>query len=67
MTARRCRHAPQVPPSHLLQGRPPLVLEGPVVKGFGRGSSKMGVPTANIEAEPLAQALAPLPLGVYFG
>ena len=50
-----------------LQGRPPLVLEGPVVSGFGRGSSKMGVPTANIEAEPLARTLAPLPLGVYFG
>ena len=43
------------------------MLEGAVVRGFGRGSSKMGVPTANIEAGPLAQALAPLPLGVYFG
>ena len=67
MTVRHCWHALQVPPSHLLQGMPPLVLEGPVVKGFGRGSSKMGVPTANIEAEPLAQLLALLPLGVYFG
>ena len=57
----------QVPPAYTLQGRPPLLLEGAVVKGFGRGSAKMGVPTANIDPEPLAATLARLPLGVYFG
>lgn len=28
---------------------PPLLLEGTVVKGFGRGSKQLGVPTANVE------------------
>ena len=28
---------------------PPLVLEGTVVKGFGRGSKQLGCPTANVE------------------
>lgn len=28
---------------------PPLVLDGTVVKGFGRGSKQLGVPTANVE------------------
>lgn len=27
---------------------PPLNLEGTVVKGFGRGSKQLGVPTANV-------------------
>jgi riboflavin kinase / FMN hydrolase len=27
----------------------PLLLEGTVVKGFGRGSKQLGVPTANVE------------------
>ena len=27
----------------------PIVLEGQVVKGFGRGSKQLGVPTANVE------------------
>lgn len=56
----------QVPPAYLIQGRP-LELEGEVVAGFGRGSSKMGVPTANIAPGPLAAKLKGLPLGVYFG
>ncbi|KAK9909502.1 hypothetical protein WJX75_003231 [Coccomyxa subellipsoidea] len=56
----------QVPPAYLIQGRP-LELEGEVVAGCGRGSSKMGVPTANIAPGPLAAKLEGLPLGVYFG
>ena len=28
---------------------PPIVLQGTVVKGFGRGSKQLGVPTANVE------------------
>lgn len=56
----------QVPPAYLLQ-RTPLHLEGEVVAGFGRGSAKMGVPTANIAPGPLAEKLQALPLGVYFG
>ena len=45
----------------------PLLLGGPVVSGFGRGSRQMGVPTANIDPVPLQGTLADLPLGVYFG
>lgn len=45
----------------------PLYLSGPVVTGFGRGSSQMGVPTANIDPVPLADTLKQLPRGVYFG
>jgi riboflavin kinase len=40
---------------------------GPVVKGFGRGSKMLGIPTANLDVAPLklqADALAP---GIYFG
>ena len=46
---------------------PPLLLGGKVVKGFGRGSSKMGIPTANLDPVPLEEALAGVPDGVYFG
>ena len=28
---------------------PPLLLEGVVVQGFGRGSRQLGVPTANVD------------------
>lgn len=48
-------------------GSPPLLLEGPVVRGFGRGSRLMGVPTANIDPAALGDALKDLPLGVYYG
>jgi FAD synthase len=44
-----------------------MMLEGEVVAGFGRGSSQIGVPTANIAPGPLAHKLEGLPLGVYFG
>ncbi|KAG1657679.1 hypothetical protein FOA52_013773 [Chlamydomonas sp. UWO 241] len=56
----------QVPPSYALQGGP-VRLDGPVVRGFGRGSRQMGVPTANIDPEPLAGILEGMPKGVYFG
>ncbi|GAX73813.1 hypothetical protein CEUSTIGMA_g1264.t1 [Chlamydomonas eustigma] len=56
----------QVPPKYALK-RGPLKLEGRVVKGYGRGSRQMGVPTANIDPKPLAGQLSGLPNGVYFG
>ena len=34
-------------------------LKGPVVKGFGRGSRELGIPTANLEAVAL-QVWSPL-------
>jgi len=44
-------------------------LEAPVVRGFGRGSKQMGVPTANLDPEVCGGEafLSTLPLGVYFG
>jgi len=38
-----------------------------VTTGFGRGSAQLGFPTANLPPGPLAEALAGLPAGVYFG
>ena len=44
----------------------PTFLKGTVVKGFGRGSRQLGVPTANFPEEVVAQ-LPALGEGVYFG
>ncbi|KAI5306831.1 hypothetical protein KEM55_008490 [Ascosphaera atra] len=44
----------------------PIKLAGPVIKGFGRGSSELGVPTANIPPEGL-EAYPDLETGVYYG
>ena len=44
----------------------PTFLKGQVVKGFGRGSRELGVPTANYPEEVVAE-LPPLKEGVYFG
>lgn len=46
----------------------PLVVPGcDVVAGFGRGSSDLGIPTANVPLEQLPTQVRELPLGVYFG
>jgi FAD synthase len=47
----------------------PFSLRGTVVKGFGRGSKELGIPTANLDAEALAAAgcLEGVDPGVYFG
>ena len=56
----------QVPPGYHLQSGPRR-LAGEVTAGFGRGSAQLGFPTANLPPGPLAEALAGLPSGVYFG
>lgn len=56
----------QVPPGYKLK-RAPVKLWGDVARGFGRGSRKLGTPTANLPPEPLEEEIAGLPLGVYFG
>lgn len=56
----------QVPPGYQLKGDP-VKLWGDVAPGFGRGSKKLGTPTANLPPEPLAKEIEGLPLGVYFG
>jgi len=44
-----------------------VALAGEVVKGFGRGSKELGIPTANLDADALGDALAALPTGIYLG
>ncbi|PIA65599.1 hypothetical protein AQUCO_00100830v1 [Aquilegia coerulea] len=45
----------------------PWYIGGPVIKGFGRGSKVLGIPTANLSAEGYSTILAEHPSGVYFG
>ncbi|OIW20642.1 hypothetical protein TanjilG_18580 [Lupinus angustifolius] len=42
-------------------------IAGPVVKGFGRGSKVLGIPTANLSTEGYSDLLQEHPAGVYFG
>ncbi|CAA0835984.1 Bifunctional riboflavin kinase/FMN phosphatase [Striga hermonthica] len=45
----------------------PWHIGGPVVKGFGRGSKLLGIPTANLSTEGFEDLLSEHPSGVYFG
>ena len=46
----------------------PLRVEGPVIKGFGRGSKELGIPTANIPIDGLnVGGREDVESGVYFG
>ncbi|KAJ5102795.1 hypothetical protein N7532_003324 [Penicillium argentinense] len=45
----------------------PVRLSGPVIKGFGRGSKDLGIPTANIPADDLSEKYPDLQTGVYYG
>ncbi|XP_042492483.1 bifunctional riboflavin kinase/FMN phosphatase isoform X1 [Macadamia integrifolia] len=45
----------------------PCYIGGPVVKGFGRGSKELGIPTANLSTEGYSNMLSEYPSGVYFG
>ncbi|XP_010277964.1 PREDICTED: bifunctional riboflavin kinase/FMN phosphatase isoform X2 [Nelumbo nucifera] len=42
-------------------------IGGPVIKGFGRGSKVLGIPTANLSTEGYSEVLSEHPSGVYFG
>ncbi|EEH38110.1 hypothetical protein PAAG_01031 [Paracoccidioides lutzii Pb01] len=44
----------------------PMKLSGPVIKGFGRGSKELGIPTANIPPDSLS-AYGHVESGVYYG
>ncbi|KAK4950541.1 riboflavin kinase [Elasticomyces elasticus] len=44
----------------------PIKLRGPVIRGFGRGSKELSIPTANIPPEGLS-AYPDLKSGIYFG
>ncbi|KAJ8427432.1 hypothetical protein Cgig2_019044 [Carnegiea gigantea] len=45
----------------------PWHIGGPVVKGFGRGSKVLGIPTANLSTDGCSNLLSERPSGVYFG
>ncbi|KAK1375252.1 Riboflavin kinase [Heracleum sosnowskyi] len=45
----------------------PWYIGGPVIKGFGRGSKVLGIPTANISTKKYSVVLSEHPSGVYFG
>ncbi|KAG0553031.1 hypothetical protein BDA96_01G560000 [Sorghum bicolor] len=45
----------------------PWFIGGPVIKGFGRGSKVLGIPTANLPAENFADIVSEHTSGVYFG
>lgn len=45
----------------------PWFIGGPVIKGFGRGSKVLGIPTANLPAENFSDILSEHTSGVYFG
>ena len=47
-----------------LKGALPAVC-GPVANGYGRGSRKLGIPTANLPCSLFQEQLAELPCGVY--
>ena len=42
-------------------------MEGEIVTGYGRGSKKLGVPTANLLPADVQEGISGLPSGVYFG
>ncbi|KAJ1525237.1 hypothetical protein ONE63_010062 [Megalurothrips usitatus] len=45
----------------------PHFAKGTVVKGFGRGSKELGIPTANFEPHIVKQLPPELETGIYFG
>ncbi|GAX76805.1 hypothetical protein CEUSTIGMA_g4251.t1 [Chlamydomonas eustigma] len=45
----------------------PLRIKGKVVKGFGRGSKELGIPTANVDSDSLHTSLSEAVTGVYAG
>ncbi|KAG0056452.1 riboflavin kinase [Gryganskiella cystojenkinii] len=45
----------------------PIKMSGTVIKGFGRGSKDLGIPTANLPEEAIAAQEDHLPTGIYYG
>jgi len=45
----------------------PVVMRGPVVKGFGRGAKELGIPTANLDVAALKFQVDSLAPGIYLG
>ncbi|OZJ03124.1 hypothetical protein BZG36_03874 [Bifiguratus adelaidae] len=45
----------------------PIRLSGHVVKGFGRGSKELGIPTANLSDDALKALCEEIETGIYYG
>ncbi|KAI8991602.1 hypothetical protein BDF20DRAFT_811995 [Mycotypha africana] len=45
----------------------PIAVSGTVVKGFGRGSRELGIPTANLSDDALEEMFNECDTGVYYG
>eukprot|EP00099_Drosophila_melanogaster_P012892 NP_001287218.1 uncharacterized protein Dmel_CG2846, isoform B [Drosophila melanogaster] len=45
----------------------PLFAGGEIVRGFGRGSKELGIPTANFPLEVVKSLPESLPTGAYYG
>ena len=45
----------------------PLYLRGSIIRGFGRGSKLLGIPTANLPAEKFEKELSTIDNAVYLG
>ncbi|KAH8293404.1 hypothetical protein KR054_000205 [Drosophila jambulina] len=45
----------------------PLFAGGEIVRGFGRGSKELGIPTANFPLEVVKSLPETLPTGAYYG
>lgn len=57
-------HTMRDPISPTIQSPFPIIHSSEIINGFGRGSSELGIPTANI---PVTPELAQLEPGIYFG
>jgi len=57
--------------SEAIQETLPIRMISKIVKGFGRGSSDLGIPTANLSSSPddmkCEMSFDALPTGIYFG
>ncbi|KAF9114357.1 riboflavin kinase [Mortierella sp. AM989] len=45
----------------------PIKMSGTVIKGFGRGSKDLGIPTANLPEDAIAEQEAKMVTGIYYG
>ncbi|KAF9404845.1 riboflavin kinase, partial [Podila epigama] len=45
----------------------PIRMSGTVIKGFGRGSKELGIPTANLPESAIAEQEKDLVTGIYYG
>eukprot|EP00835_Amoeboradix_gromovi_P004062 NODE_296_length_11478_cov_0.345197.p9 type:complete len:149 gc:universal NODE_296_length_11478_cov_0.345197:2780-3226(+) len=44
-----------------------ITIDGEVVRGFGRGSKELGIPTANLDQKSAAKLEDSLETGIYYG